>query len=43
MSTPRRIAAAFLTAALSLGAVGIVAGPADARTDTTWPSIAANN
>ena len=37
MNTPRRIAAAFLTAALSLGIIGVVAGPAEARTDTTWP------
>jgi hypothetical protein len=42
MSTRRRIATAVLTAALSLGVVGAVAGPAEARTDisrsdTTWP------
>ena len=38
MSSGRRIAAAVLTAALSLGAMGITAGPAEALRDTTWPS-----
>ncbi|HXH80097.1 hypothetical protein [Nocardioides sp.] len=49
MNTPRRIAAAILTAALSLSVVGAVATPADAKIgtsggtsslrvpDTTWP------
>jgi hypothetical protein len=46
MITPRRIAAAALTAALSLGALGAVATPAEAKSDsdtsmrapdTTWP------
>lgn len=39
MTTSRRIAAAFLTAALSLGIVGIVASPSDAKGDTTWPTM----
>jgi len=43
MSTPRRIAAALLSASLSLGVVGIVAGPADAKTDTTWPTMVSND
>lgn len=36
--TGRRIAAALLTTALSLGSVGLIAGPADAK-DTTWPTL----
>lgn len=39
MNSGRRIAAAVLTAALSIGAVGFTAGPAVALKDTTWPSI----
>ena len=38
MKATRRIAAAVLSAALSLGIVGVVAGPADAAKDTTWPT-----
>ncbi len=39
MNSGRRIAAAILTAALSMGAIGISAGPAEAyRADTTWPA-----
>lgn len=38
MNTPRRIAAAFLTAALSFGIIGAVAGPSEAKGDTTWPT-----
>ena len=38
MNAPRRIAAALLSAALSLGVVGVVASPADAMKDTTWPT-----
>lgn len=37
MSTPRRIAALLLTAALSFGIIGIGTGPAEAMKDTTWP------
>lgn len=39
MNSGRRIAAAVLTAALSLGAIGFGAGPAEAYQDTTWPSL----
>ena len=39
MNTPRRIAAAVLAAALSLGVVGAVAAPAEAKKDTTWPTM----
>ncbi|WP_268788574.1 hypothetical protein [Nocardioides sp. Soil805] len=35
--TARRIAAALLTAALAIGAVG--ATSASANADTTWPSV----
>lgn len=38
MNSGRRLAAAVLTAALSLGAVGFTAGPAEAYKDTTWPT-----
>lgn len=38
MNSGRRLAAAVLTAALSLGAVGLTAGPAEAYRDTTWPA-----
>lgn len=37
MNSGRRIAAAVLTAALSMGAIGLSAGPAEAK-DTSWPS-----
>jgi hypothetical protein len=37
MNAGRRIAAAVLAAALSMGALGFTAGPAQAR-DTTWPT-----
>lgn len=39
MSARRRIATAVLTAALSLGVVSAVAGPAEAKSDTTWPTM----
>jgi hypothetical protein len=39
MNSGRRIAAAVLTAALSMGAIGFSAGPAEAFQDTTWPSF----
>ena len=39
MISGRRIAAAVLTAALSMGAIGFSAGPAEAHQDTTWPSL----
>ena len=38
MNSGRRIAAAVLTAALSMGAIGFSAGPAAALRDTTWPA-----
>lgn len=38
MNSGRRIAAAVLTAALSMGAIGLSAGPAQAYKDTTWPA-----
>jgi hypothetical protein len=38
MNSGRRLAAAVLTAALSLGAIGFTAGPAEAYRDTTWPA-----
>lgn len=39
MNSGRRIAAAVLTAALSIGAIGFSAGPAEAyRADTSWPA-----
>jgi hypothetical protein len=39
MHSGRRIAAAVLTAALSMGAIGFSAGPAEAnRADTSWPA-----
>lgn len=38
MNSGRRIAAAVLTAALSMGAIGFTAGPAEAYRDTTWPA-----
>jgi len=38
MNSGRRIAAAVLTAALSMGAIGITAAPAEAY-DTTWPAV----
>jgi hypothetical protein len=38
MNSGRRIAAAVLTAALSMGAIGFTAGPAEAYKDTTWPA-----
>ncbi len=37
MNSGRRIAAALVTAALSIGAIGFVASPAEAYRDTTWP------
>ena len=44
MNAPRRIAAALLSAVLSVGVVALVASPADAKpdtqqryADTTWP------
>ena len=37
MNSGRRIAAAVLTAVLSVGAIGLSAGPASAAKDTTWP------
>ncbi|QIK74692.1 hypothetical protein [Nocardioides piscis] len=36
--TGRRIAAALLTATMSLGSIGLIAGPAEAK-DTTWPTF----
>lgn len=39
MISGRRIAAAILTATLSLGAIGVAAGPAEAK-DTSWPDVA---
>jgi hypothetical protein len=39
MISGRRIAAAVLTAALSMGAIGFSAGPAQAYQDTTWPAL----
>jgi hypothetical protein len=39
MNSGRRIAAAVLTAALSMGAIGFSAGPAEAFQDTTWPFV----
>ena len=39
MNSGRRIAAAVLTAALSMGAIGFSAGPAEAYLDTTWPWV----
>lgn len=39
MNSGRRIAAAVLTAALSLGTIGLTAGPAEALKDTTWPAL----
>lgn len=36
MNSGRRIAAAVLAAALSMGAIGLSAGPAEAK-DTSWP------
>lgn len=39
MNSGRRIAAAVLAAALSMGAIGFSAGPAAAYQDTTWPSL----
>ncbi len=38
LNSGRRIAAAVLTAALSMGAIGLSAGPAEATKDTTWPT-----
>ena len=38
MNSGRRIAAAVLTAALSMGAIGLGAAPAAAFRDTTWPA-----
>lgn len=37
MNSGRRFAAAVLAAALSLGAIGFIAGPAEAK-DTSWPA-----
>ncbi|PUA82905.1 hypothetical protein [Nocardioides currus] len=37
MISGRRIAAALVAAVLSLGAIGVTAGPAQALKDTTWP------
>lgn len=45
MISGRRIAAAALTAVLSVGAVALTAGTAgsvDARTDTSWPEANSN-
>lgn len=41
MNTGRRIAAAVLTAAITVGALGLTAGPAGAKTDTSWPEVVA--
>jgi hypothetical protein len=38
MNSGRRIAAAVLSAALSMGAIGFSAAPAQAYKDTTWPA-----
>lgn len=38
MNSGRRLAAAILTAALSLGAIGFTAGTADAARDTSAPT-----
>ena len=38
MNSGRRIAAAVLAAALSMGAIGLSAGPAEAMKDTSWPA-----
>ena len=37
--TGRRIAAALLTLAISVGVTGITSGPAQAK-DTSWPTVA---
>lgn len=42
MNSGRRIAAAVLAAALSMGAIGLTAGPAEALKDTTWPTRTTN-
>lgn len=38
MNSGRRISAAVLAAVLSMGAIGLSAGPAEAMKDTTWPT-----
>ena len=42
MNSGRRIAAAVLAAALSMGAIGLNAGPAEAVKDTSWPARVAS-
>jgi len=42
MISGRRFAAAVLTAVLSVSAIGLTAGSADAKTDTSWPEVISN-